>query len=226
LRLAREQINANCPNRENGIPCTWATRDLANKVADEISNPMVATLVPLMEKIRTAAPMPPGGPVPRRELELYLTYLLQGGQNGDSLQATLASMDDVMQVLTDDSKLAPLLQAGAVLATPEGPNTGAADRVIAVLKTLTDDKYDRYHVMDHILPNLVTPIDDGGPEALSPLEIIEDSIADIHRLDPSITDPLSPDDYGNIMLTVRDFLTDKHRGLEQFYAIINNRQRK
>jgi hypothetical protein len=53
-----------------------------------------------------------------------------------------------------------------------------------------------------------------------------DSIADIHRLDPSVTDPLTADDYGQIMGTVRDFLTDKHRGLEQFYAIINNRQRQ
>jgi hypothetical protein len=163
----------------------------------------------------------------RREMERYLTYLLQSTQDPETLQATLASMDDAMQVLMDDAKLAPLIQAGAVLATPEGqPNTGAADRTIAVLKALTDDKYDRYHVMDHILPNLVTPIDDGGPEALSPLEIIMDSIADIHRLDPSVTDPLSPDDYGAIMGTVRDFLTDNHRGLEQFYAIINNRQRK
>jgi hypothetical protein len=81
-------------------------------------------------------------------------------------------------------------------------------------------------VMDYVLKNLVTPIDDGGPAALSPLEIIIDSIADIHRLDPSVTDPLSPDDYGAIMGTVNDFLTNKQRGLEQFYAIINNRQRQ
>ena len=220
LKLAREQINANCPTRETGAGCAWAKHDLAKKLSDQISNPMFASLVDLMEAVRQDNNA-------RREMERYLTYLLQSTQDGETLQATLASMDDAMQVLMDDAKLAPLIQAGAVLATPEGqPNTGAADRTIAVLKALTDDKYDRYHVMDHILPNLVTPIDDGGPEALSPLEIIMDSIADIHRLDPSVTDPLSPDDYGAIMGTVRDFLTDNHRGLEQFYAIINNRQRK
>jgi hypothetical protein len=81
-------------------------------------------------------------------------------------------------------------------------------------------------VLDHILANLVSPIADGGPEALSPLEIIIDSIADIHRLDPSQAEPLSSNDYAQIMGTVRDFLTDKNRGLEQLYDIINNRQRK
>jgi len=133
----------------------------------------------------------------------------------------------VMQVLTDDAKLTPLIQAAAVAATPESEGEpGCADRAIAVLKALTDDKYDKYHVMDHVLPNLVTPISDGGPTALTPLEIIMDSIADIHRLDPSVTDPLSPDDYGAIMGVVRDFMTDKQRGLEQIYSIINNRPRK
>ena len=80
--------------------------------------------------------------------------------------------------------------------------------------------------MDYVLANLVNPIDDGGSEALSPLEVIIDSIADIHRLDPSVQEPLSPEDYAQILGTVRDFLTDKNRGLEQLYDIINNRQRK
>ncbi len=220
LKMAREQVNANCPNRESGTPCTWATKDLGQKLADQISNPMFAGLVDMMEAVRQDE-------TARRELERYLTYLLQSAQNGDAFQATLASMTDVMQVLSDDTKLTPIIQAAAVAAAPEnGASTGCADRTIAVLKALTDDQYDKYHVMDHVLPNLVTPIDDGGPTALTPLELIMDSIADIDRLDPSVTDPLAPDDYGAIMGVVRDFMTDKQRGLEQIYFIIDNRPRK
>jgi hypothetical protein len=220
LKLLRQQLNANCPNRENGTECTWAKVDFGKKLSDTISSPLFAALVDLTEKLRQDE----NG---RRATERYLQYLMQSASDGDTLQATLASMVDVMQILTDDAKLTPIIQSAAVAAKPRSDSEpGCADRTIRALSALSNDQYDPYHVLDPVLRNLVTPIDDGGGPALSPIEIFIDAIADIHRADPSVTDPLGPADYALIMDTVRDFMTDKNRGLEQFYSIIQKRQRK
>ena len=220
LKLLRQQLNANCPDRETTHQCKWGKVDFGQKLADTISSPLFASMMDVTEAVRQDNGA-------RREMERYLAYLLASAKDQDTLQGTLASMVDLMQVLSDDAKLTPIIQAAAVAAKPEDDSEpGCADRSIRVLKALTDDHYDQYHVMDHILANLVTPIDDGAGPTLSPVEIIMDSIADIHRADPSNGEPLDPADYALIMGTVRDFMTDENRGLEQFYAIINNRQRK
>ncbi len=220
LKLVRQQLNANCPNRENGVECTWAKVDFGKKLSDTISSPLFASMVDLTESIRQDDSA-------RRATERYLQYLLQSANDGDTLQATLASMVDVMQVLSDDAKLTPIIQAAAVASKPRSDSEpGCADRTVRALKALTNDKYDPYHVLDPVLRNLVTPIDDGAGPALSPIEIMMDTIADVDRQDPSVADPLAPSDYGLIMGAVRDFMTDENRGLEQFYAIIQKRQRK
>jgi hypothetical protein len=64
---------------------------------------------------------------------------------------------------------------------------------------------------------------DGDVIAASPLEIIMDSIADVHRIDASSKAPNQAADYQAIMGTVRDFLVDDTRGFEQFYSIIRKR---
>lgn len=221
LSLVREQVNAHCPEREKGVECVWAKQELSKKLGDALSGPMVAAAIDMFEAIRT-------DDTARRELERLATHLLKDAQDGEVLQGTLASMVDVMQVLADDAKLVPIMRAAAVAAKPDGDPDGAgcADRTLRVLKALTDDEYDVHHVMDVILKNLATPIDDGGAESLSPLEVIMDVIADVNRIDPSDPGPLRPADYENILGTVRDFLIDDTRGLEQFYAIVNKRQRK
>jgi hypothetical protein len=105
---------------------------------------------------------------------------------------------------------------------PAGP--GAAALGIEVLKALTNDTYDRYHVIDHVLPNLVTPMDNGMN--VSPIEIFMDVIADVNRIDASDTGALASDDYEAIMGTMKGFMTDKTRGLEQLYTILQNRPKQ
>ena len=75
------------------------------------------------------------------------------------------------------------------------------------------------------MPGLVTPI---GPQDASPVEIIMDTIADVNRIDASSGPkaPLSTDDYKAIMTTMKGFMSDETRGLEQFYTIIKNRPRE
>ncbi|MFO0548670.1 MAG: hypothetical protein U0271_09795 [Polyangiaceae bacterium] len=217
LRLVREQLNAHCPDRENGVPCTWAKDGLAQSLADTLSSPLVAAMIDLLEKVRQDE----NG---RRALERFATYLLEN-TSGDALQATLASMVDAMQVLADDEKLVPIMKAASVALEPD---RGAADTTIKMLKALSSDEYDRYHVLDTVLGNLVRPLpgDDGQP-GLSPLEVMMETISEVNREDP--TDPIAPldsTDYGNIMNVVRDFMLSKTRGLEQIYDIVRKRKRK
>ena len=47
------------------------------------------------------------------------------------------------------------------------------------------------------------------------------SIADVNRANPSLTTKLDGDDYGNIANEMSEFCLDSTRGLEQFYAVIN-----
>jgi hypothetical protein len=129
-----------------------------------------------------------------------------------------------MQILTDDEKLVPIMRAASVAMDPE---KGCADTTIRLLKALSGEEYDRYHVMDHVLRNLVTPMpDDNGSPGLSPIELYMEVIAEVHRADPTEPlAPLDPSDYGYIMNVMHDFMSSETRGLEQIYAIVKRRKR-
>lgn len=220
LKVVREQVNGNCPTREEGVECRWAKWDMGAKFSQTLSGPLFAAIQDTTEAIRTDDDA-------RRELQRALTFTLLSASEDDALQGTLASVNDLLQVLSDDENLAPVLKAASVAASAKNDPDGAgcAERTIAVLKALVDDEYDRYHVMDVALPNLVRPLtnDDGDVIGASPMEIIMDAIADVHRIDASSRAPNQADDYESIMGTVRDFLTDDTRGFEQFYTIIRKR---
>jgi len=221
LELAREQVNANCPDRESGAPCTWAKKDLGDKLAGVMSRPLFAAIVDMQDKIRK-------DDAARRQLETFLQYTLKAAtDDGEALQGTLSSIADLLQALRDDGSLTPILQAAssAMAADADPDGAGAASITIKVLKALTDDTYDRYHVMDHVLPNLVTPMDDG--KNLSPIEIFMDVIADVNRIDAAEgSGPMASDDYQGVMSTMQAFMTDKTRGLEQLYTIIQKRPKQ
>ncbi|APR81002.1 Hypothetical protein A7982_06349 [Minicystis rosea] len=217
LKLLREQINANCPDRESGTACTWAKKDLGDKLAGVMSRPLFAAIFDMQDKIRKDDQA-------RRQLEAFLQYALAAAtDDGETLQGTLASLSDILQVLADDASLTPILQAAASSAAPDadpnGPGMGSV--TIKLLKVLTDDKYDRYHVVDRVLPNVVTPMDDGTK--LAPIEIIMDVIGDVNRIDAADRGPMATDDYEAVMSTMQSFMEDKTRGVEQLYTIIQRR---
>ena len=219
LKVAREQLNAHCPDRENGVACGWAKQELGDKMAATVSGPLFAGIMDVQESIRLDPPA-------RRELERFLSHNLLAASDGDALQAMLASMSDMLQVLSDDAALSPIFNAIATAASPagdvEGP--GCADTTVKMLKAIVDERYDTYHVLDHVLSRLVTPMDDG--QGLSPVEIMIDTIADVQRLDASRQDGLTDEDYKNILGSVEGFLTSETRGLEQFYFVVQNRPRE
>jgi hypothetical protein len=221
LKLTREQLNANCPNREAPMnePCTWASRDLGKKLEETLSGPLFAALMDLQEALRANEPA-------RRELERFLAYALSKESDNDAFQGMLASAADMLQVFADDADLAPIIRTIAGAAdpsdAPEGP--GAADAGVKVLKAMTSDDYDTYHVLDYVLPALVTPMDEGA--GLSPIEVIMDVITDVNRIDAASQEPLVAEDYEAVMDSVRDFMSSETRGLEQIYAIVQGRPRE
>lgn len=220
LRVAREQLNANCPDRESGKACTWAKTELGGKLASTLSGPLFAALMDVQEKLRADEPA-------RRGVEKMLAYILQAASaDGDSLQSTLASLSDILQLLADDGNFSPIFNAAATASSPaadkDGP--GAADTTLKVLKALTGDDYDRYHILDTVLPALVTPMD--GGKSASPIEVFMDTIAEVNRIDAGRADPLDTDDYKAILGTVHDFMSSETRGLEQFYTIMAKRPRE
>ncbi|WP_437669986.1 hypothetical protein [Sorangium sp. So ce131] len=217
LRVLREQLNAHCPDRESTAKCPWARKELGAKVVDLVSHPLFAGLVDVAESVRAHEPA-------RRELEKFLTYLLDAedaGGDGEVFQALLATVIDGVQVLADDETLAPILKAGAVALAPEGDpdGPGAADTGLSVLKALGEDQFDEHHVMDHVLPGLVAPMADGR----APIQVFLEAIADVNRVDAASAEPLSAEDYRQVLRSTRDFLLDETRGLEQIYAILTKR---
>lgn len=216
LRLVRHQLNAHCPNRESGSECTWAREELGRKLADTLSSPLVAAVVDLGERMRQ-------DPKARRALERYLRYILTSAES-DALPGTLASMVDMMQVLADDEKMVPIMRAASVALEPDG---GCADTTLGVLKALSTSDYDKYHVMDHVLANLVKPLaGPNGEPGLSPIELFMDVITEVHRIDAeNPTSPLAQADYGNIMKVMEDFMLSDTRGLEQIYTIVRKRKK-
>jgi len=220
IELLREQLNANCPDREQTGQCLWASQELGDKLARTLSRPVFATAIDVVDKLSQ-------DDAARRELGWFLTYALQTGSGQDALLGMLTSMTDLMQMLRADGDLAPIFNAVATACTPKDgePGPGAADRTIQVLGAMSSDDYDRYHVLDYVLPSLVTPMDQGA--GLTPLEVILDAVADIHRTDAdAVGTPLSAQDYGFVMKTVREFFTSETRGFEQLYYIVQNRPRE
>lgn len=221
LKVLREQLNANCPDRESTKQCAWARQDLAKKLQTTLSGPMFASIVDLGEGVRTEDEA-------RRALGRMLSYVLveaaDGGSAGDLLHATLSTMSDVLQVLKDDGIVSPIVRAMSGAAAPsdapEGP--GAMDTTIQILKALSSDEYDPYHVLDSVLPALVTPMPETG---LTPVQVLVDVFADVHRIDASDLGPFASTDYGTSLRTLREFLGSETRGLEQFYYILQNRPR-
>lgn len=228
----REQLNAQCPTREVGGGCTWARFELASKTAELIEDPLFAAIADLLDKLRADHA--------HAQIEYVLQYLLDFVDDSEEMRAVLATSTDLVQMLRDGQTLPPVLNVLAQLAAPEGDAkpgqvspAAAADIALQILQVMTlepdetadpdhETEFDRYHVVERLLANLVKPIEEGKPSK-TPLEVFVDAAADVNRIDSSDEGPLSADDYGNIARSLSDLLTDPSRGMEQFYTVVRGR---
>jgi len=148
----------------------------------------------------------------------------------------------MMQLLDDDTNMVPLYHviaeatAGSLHdAQGNVVQTSLLDAQSSLLSRISGRAYDADHhelcaqevdpnqVLNVAMKNLVTPLRsaDGKPRK-TPLEVIMDVIADVNRVAPERTDRLDTADYAHVADEVSEFLLDKERGLEQFYAIVHN----
>ena len=174
-------------------------------------------------------------------MERLAQYLLDAASKNDALASLLASSNDIVQLLRDDENLVPLYRvlAAAMDASSKDEKgrvvrKSLVDAQMALLarvsgryfdqdkKEICKREVDPNQVLAVALGNLVTPLGTGTLKGQSPLEIIIDVVADVNRADPTATyeGTLSRADYASVSRHTIEFLTDKERGLEQFYEVI------
>jgi hypothetical protein len=232
----RAQIFANGPATfaAPNPPCAWARQTLTSNVSNIVGGPLFAGTMDLTEAIRTNDPARTGA-------EQLLTYLLDTASQNDALAAMLASTDDVIQIMTDDTNMVPFLNvlstAVAASVTDAQGNIvqkGLVDAQMSLLSRITGKAYasdgmtevcsselDPNQVLVVALQNMVTPMPGAnGAVGETPLEVILDTIGDVNRASPDQTVKLDPGDYESIAFNVLDFLVNKETGLEQFYEIV------
>jgi hypothetical protein len=236
IDVIRAQLFANCPTSfAPPYPrCEWARTILTQKMATTMSGPTFAGLVDVVDAIRADNDA-------RQSTEALLSYLLDAAAQNDAQASVLASTDDLLQLLQDDTNLVPLYHvlseaAGASIKDQAGNvvQSSMVDSNLALLSLIaayaTDAngvencglEVDPDQVLNIALKNIVTPLPPlaDGLTRKTPLEVIMDVIDDVNRVAPDQTTKLAPPDYANISANVSDFLINKQSGLEQFYAVV------
>jgi hypothetical protein len=228
----RAQLWSYCP--PGSTSCTWARTTLTSEAATTIGGPTFAAAVDLNEAIRQNQPG-------RTSTEQLLTYLVDSGSANDALAELLATSDDLIQVMRDDTNLVPFYHVMASAMVPTTTDSqgnlqrGVVDATTALLARVAGKAYDANNVeicaneldpdsvLNVALAHVVTPMTgSNGQPTETPLEVIVDTIADVNRASPGATAKLQGTDYANMANELSEFLLDDQRGLEQFYQIVRN----
>jgi hypothetical protein len=238
----RAQIYAHCPN--SFTPpyerCAWARDEITKRMTNVVKGPTFAAVMDLLDGIRKDEGA-------RTEVEKLMQYLLNAASDNQALAAMLASTQDLTQIMRDDENVVPLMHIMAAAAEPtlfdkdgQVVQKGLIDAQTSLLGKISGKYFDKdgteicsreldpNQVLSVALKHLVTPMkSDGASPGQTPLEVILDVIADVNRAAPAEPiERLSADDYASISDNVVSFLTDKERGLEQFYEVVRNGTRK
>lgn len=241
----RGQLLAHCPGSfawkvgtdaaQAPPECKWAKDEIAAHMAESMGGPLFAGMMDVADALRKDNNA-------RFELEKLLTYLLDGASSNEALASTLATTNDMVQLLKDrDNVLLPVFHVLAQAAAPTSTNAegqvekSLADAQTALLARLSGKyfdadgveicakEFDPNQIVSLALANLVTPMKTGPRVGQAPLDVFIDVIADVNRKAPEQAyGKLTVPDYANISDNVVDFLMNKERGLEQFYEVIRN----
>jgi hypothetical protein len=234
----REQLVAHCPSSFNAPypPCAWAGQDLTSHMEETVDGPLFAAAMDLTDAIRQ-------NPSGRIQLEQLLTYLLDTASENEARAITLGAANDMFQVLEDDANLVPFYHVLAEAARPSVLDShgnpvqkGVADAQMGLLSRIAargltgpagkqvEDcgvELDPNQVIATSLKNLVTPMAlPGGKAGQTPLDVMLDVVDDVNRAAPLNAAELAAGDYQSIATNLTEFLTDKQRGLEQFYEVV------
>jgi len=230
LGITRAQIAAQCPNPK--APCTWASKELTERLTNSLKGPTAASLIDLLDAIRRDDPS-------RIEIEKLIAYLLDGASDNDAQATTLMAAVDLLQVLEDDVNLEPLYRVMASAAA--GPTTdekgnvvlrGLLDGSVQGLARLFARAYDKggaeicskeidpNRTIDFVMKRMLLPYGKDGKDLRTPIETIISVVADVNRADPMSQAKLAGDDYRNISKEIAEFCLHPERGLVQIYEVI------
>ncbi len=223
------QILAQCPDRSSRAACTYWPKQMPQNLSDTVGGPTFAAVMDLLDAIRQ-------DDTARQQLEQLLQYLLDPSSPGQAQTATMTASVDVLQILNDDTNLAPFYHAaadvlGAQVLDDHGnvAQRGMADAGIELLarifatahdaqgNEICSQEIDPNGAIAAALGHFVTPM---GDTQLSPIEVLTDVAADVNRAQPDQTTKLAGTDYANIANEVSEFCLDPASGLEQVYEVV------
>jgi hypothetical protein len=219
LQWARRRI---ATHRMAGDLDPWA-RGLARRAGESTSGPTFAAAYDLLVVLDS-------DPMARQAAGDLLTWLLDdSGTNADNpFGLTLAAAGDLVQMLQVDGDIVPLLRGASPafqrrVTSVEGPviPDGLVPSALRMLDRSRE--YDTAHTLDSVLINLVARPAGTNPGD-EPISVLADAIAENTRVIPNEAKPLSREDVRRMFGEVDSFFSDRSRGLEQFYYIVQHRR--
>jgi hypothetical protein len=218
LQWGRARLSA---HRTAGDLDAWS-RNLARRAGEVTSGPTFSASYDLLTVMDS-------DPMTRRAVGELLYYMLDDSSAtaDNSFGLTLSTLGDTLQLLRVDSDIDPFLHGLAPafqrrVTSPDGPEIpdGTVPAVLRLLDQMRDVDTDR--VMDRLMPNMVARSSASSNDA--PLSVIVDAIAENSRITPGDRGPLSRDDVRKVFGEVDSFFSDRTRGFEQFYYIVQHRR--
>jgi hypothetical protein len=235
IDVTRAQLFSQCPTTfaAPNTRCAWARDQLTTELGNVMHGPTFAATMDVLDAVRRDTSS-------RQQMGNLLQYLLDSASQNDALPSMLATANDIVQVMKDDTNLVPLYNALASAFEPTVTNAqgqitqkSVIDAQLSLLGRISGRAYDTSgneicsaeldpnQVLTLALSNLVTPLPgSNGQSNETPLQAIMDVIGDVNRADPSQAGEYAGADYANISNEVSDFLLNPTNGLEQFYAIV------
>ncbi|MDB4976773.1 MAG: hypothetical protein JWN48_5114 [Myxococcaceae bacterium] len=221
---------------------SWAD-GLVGRMAGVLGHPLAARGMDLFDKFwdNKAA---------GDEVAQLLAYLLDDQANPEAFTGAIVALADTLTFVDKDPELTPAIRFAALAlasnaidvvegntAEPLNIEEGTAYRFLEVTRKITDADAKRSPTtLSKLLRNLVVPMQTSGQlvsgtsrlDGKSPLEEFIDVVAEVNRVDPTLTSdqPLDAADDKQVFELLNDFLSSQEVGLERLYQVIENRDIK
>ena len=187
---------------------TWTRTTLPGDAEDAIAGPVMTGLVELSSALES-------DDAARGQLYGLLGYLVDEAGSDPTFAASLPGVADVIQQLMDDPDLVPIVRTiGQIMQA----QTGLVDSQVAFTH------HARQADQAHALGDLVRQLFQQHQPGLTPVGVMVDAIAEVHRKDPGASGPMTADDYRAVYHEVADFIRDNGRGLARFTDIVKHRR--
>jgi hypothetical protein len=215
----RERIAA---HRDAGDLSEWAN-GFSGRAEDSLGGPLGASLIRFTDAIQIDE-------AAREELSQLVAYLVNEASVNEAFQTTLIAIADMLMLLDDDLNVVPLVRALSEGIAPNASAVVASGGELVLEESAVDEglnlirqinEVDDRRTLSAIMQNLVA-LPDGAEE--TPLEVIVDVIAEVHRANPGAGTRMDVTDYQELFGRSVDFLRSDTRGMERLYDVMRERE--